>query len=69
MRACSISSPAGAGAPRQRASLDRALFGGEVGGRFFILAVGNDSQFQKFCSFAGKPEWAADERFKTNPRG
>jgi crotonobetainyl-CoA:carnitine CoA-transferase CaiB-like acyl-CoA transferase len=34
---------------------------------FFILAVGNDSQFQKFCSFAGKPEWAADERFKTNP--
>jgi crotonobetainyl-CoA:carnitine CoA-transferase CaiB-like acyl-CoA transferase len=34
---------------------------------FFILAVGNDSQFQKFCAFAGKPEWAADERFKTNP--
>jgi crotonobetainyl-CoA:carnitine CoA-transferase CaiB-like acyl-CoA transferase len=34
---------------------------------FFILAVGNDSQFQKFCSFAGKPEWAADARFKTNP--
>jgi crotonobetainyl-CoA:carnitine CoA-transferase CaiB-like acyl-CoA transferase len=34
---------------------------------FFILAVGNDSQFQKFCSFAGKAEWAADERFKTNP--
>jgi crotonobetainyl-CoA:carnitine CoA-transferase CaiB-like acyl-CoA transferase len=34
---------------------------------FFILAVGNDSQFQKFCQFAGKPEWAADERFKTNP--
>jgi crotonobetainyl-CoA:carnitine CoA-transferase CaiB-like acyl-CoA transferase len=34
---------------------------------FFILAVGNDSQFQKFCQFAGKSEWAADERFKTNP--
>ncbi|HVY99231.1 MAG TPA: CaiB/BaiF CoA-transferase family protein [Dongiaceae bacterium] len=34
---------------------------------FFILAVGNDSQFQKFCQFAGKAEWAADERFKTNP--
>ncbi|MDQ7246788.1 CaiB/BaiF CoA transferase family protein [Dongia sedimenti] len=34
---------------------------------FFILAVGNDSQFQKFCAFAGKQEWAADERFKTNP--
>jgi len=34
---------------------------------YFILAVGNDGQFQKFCDFAGKPEWAADERFKTNP--
>jgi crotonobetainyl-CoA:carnitine CoA-transferase CaiB-like acyl-CoA transferase len=34
---------------------------------FFILAVGNDSQFAKFAEFAGKPEWAADERFKTNP--
>ena len=34
---------------------------------FFILAVGNDSQFQKFCQFAGKPEWAEDARFKTNP--
>jgi crotonobetainyl-CoA:carnitine CoA-transferase CaiB-like acyl-CoA transferase len=34
---------------------------------FFILAVGNDSQFQKFSTFAGKPEWATDERFKTNP--
>jgi crotonobetainyl-CoA:carnitine CoA-transferase CaiB-like acyl-CoA transferase len=34
---------------------------------FFILAVGNDSQFQKFCAFAGKPEWAADTRFQTNP--
>jgi crotonobetainyl-CoA:carnitine CoA-transferase CaiB-like acyl-CoA transferase len=34
---------------------------------FFILAIGNDSQFQKFCQFAGTPEWAADSRFKTNP--
>ena len=34
---------------------------------FFILAIGNDSQFAKFAEFAGKPEWAADERFKTNP--
>jgi crotonobetainyl-CoA:carnitine CoA-transferase CaiB-like acyl-CoA transferase len=34
---------------------------------FFILAIGNDSQFQKFCQFAGSPEWASDERFKTNP--
>ena len=31
-----------------------------------ILAVGNDSQFRKFCDIAGKPEWAADARFATN---
>ncbi|MDY0885611.1 CaiB/BaiF CoA-transferase family protein [Dongia soli] len=34
---------------------------------FFILAVGNDSQFEKFCSFAGMPDWAKDPRFATNP--
>lgn len=33
----------------------------------FILAVGNDRQFAQFAKFAGKPEWAEDERFKTNP--
>ena len=32
----------------------------------FILAVGNDSQFRKFCSFAGAPELADDPRFVTN---
>ncbi len=31
-----------------------------------ILAVGNDSQFAKFCEVAGRPEWSADERFATN---
>jgi len=31
-----------------------------------ILAVGNDGQFQRFCEFAGVPEWAEDDRFKTN---
>jgi crotonobetainyl-CoA:carnitine CoA-transferase CaiB-like acyl-CoA transferase len=31
-----------------------------------ILAVGNDGQFQRFCAFAGVPELAEDERFKTN---
>ena len=31
-----------------------------------ILAVGNDSQFAKFCALAGKPEWAADPRFAKN---
>jgi crotonobetainyl-CoA:carnitine CoA-transferase CaiB-like acyl-CoA transferase len=31
-----------------------------------ILAVGNDSQFAKFCEVAGGPELAADPRFATN---
>ena len=31
-----------------------------------ILAVGNDSQFAKFCDVAGKAEWAADRRFAKN---
>lgn len=32
-----------------------------------ILAIGNDGQFGKFCAVAGRPEWASDERFATNP--
>jgi crotonobetainyl-CoA:carnitine CoA-transferase CaiB-like acyl-CoA transferase len=32
-----------------------------------ILAIGNDSQFARFCSIAGHAEWAADERFASNP--
>lgn len=32
----------------------------------FILAVGNDHQFEKFCVIAGHPELASDERFKNN---
>ena len=31
-----------------------------------ILAIGNDGQFARFCDIAGKPEIAADEKFKTN---
>ena len=31
-----------------------------------IVAVGNDSQFAKFCAAAGKPEWAADLRYAKN---
>jgi len=31
-----------------------------------ILAVGNDSQFAKFCEVAGHPEWALDDRFARN---
>ncbi|HUT51571.1 MAG TPA: CaiB/BaiF CoA-transferase family protein [Alphaproteobacteria bacterium] len=36
-------------------------------GEHFILAVGNDRQFQRFCAFAGAPELAEDSRFLTNP--
>lgn len=31
-----------------------------------VIAVGNDGQFQRFCGFAGVPELAEDDRFKTN---
>ncbi len=32
-----------------------------------ILAVGNDSQFRRFCDFIDMPELADDPRFATNP--
>ena len=32
-----------------------------------IVAVGNDSQFAKFCECLGKPQWATDTRFVRNP--
>lgn len=32
----------------------------------FILTVGNDGQFRRFCEVAGHPEWADDPRFATN---
>jgi len=32
----------------------------------FILAIGNDGQFRKFCEVAGHAEWASDPRFATN---
>ncbi|MCV2368236.1 CaiB/BaiF CoA transferase family protein [Roseateles oligotrophus] len=31
-----------------------------------ILAIGNDSQFAKFCAIAGYPAWAQDPRFSSN---
>jgi crotonobetainyl-CoA:carnitine CoA-transferase CaiB-like acyl-CoA transferase len=37
-----------------------------AGRDFIILAVGNDSQFAKFCEVAGRAELAADERFAKN---
>ena len=33
---------------------------------YIIVAIGNDSQFARFCEFAGRPEIAEDARFKTN---
>ncbi|MDA1278338.1 MAG: CaiB/BaiF CoA-transferase family protein, partial [Verrucomicrobia bacterium] len=31
-----------------------------------VLAVGNDSQFQRFCEFAGIPEVASEEKYSAN---
>ncbi|MBL0420794.1 CoA transferase [Ramlibacter sp. AW1] len=33
-----------------------------------VVAVGNDPQFAAFCQVLGHPEWAADDRFATNPQ-
>jgi crotonobetainyl-CoA:carnitine CoA-transferase CaiB-like acyl-CoA transferase len=33
---------------------------------YFILAVGNDAQYERFCALAGVPELATDERYATN---
>ncbi len=33
---------------------------------FFVLAIGNNKQFKKFCEFAGASELANDTRFLTN---
>ena len=38
----------------------------ETNDSYIILAVGNDSQFRRFCELAGKPELADDERFQKN---
>ncbi|PHR62962.1 MAG: CoA transferase [Robiginitomaculum sp.] len=32
----------------------------------FVLAIGNDGQFSRFCAFAGREELAQDSRFLTN---
>jgi crotonobetainyl-CoA:carnitine CoA-transferase CaiB-like acyl-CoA transferase len=39
---------------------------GAAGRDFMILAVGNDTQFAKFCEVAGRPDLASDERFAKN---
>ena len=33
---------------------------------FFVLAVGNDSQFGKLCEVLKRPEWSEDARFRIN---
>lgn len=33
---------------------------------YFILAIGNDTQFGKFCQLSGHPDLAKDERFASN---
>ncbi len=34
---------------------------------WLALGVGNDRQFQALCRVLGRPEWADDARFRTNP--
>ncbi len=38
----------------------------EAADGYVVLGVGNDSQFQKFCLAAGRPDLAEDERYRTN---
>jgi CoA:oxalate CoA-transferase len=33
-----------------------------------VIAAGNDELFAKLCEAIGAPEWAEDERFRTNER-
>jgi crotonobetainyl-CoA:carnitine CoA-transferase CaiB-like acyl-CoA transferase len=33
---------------------------------WLVLAVGNDGQWQRFCAAVGKPDLAAEDRFRTN---
>jgi len=32
-----------------------------------VVAAGNDRAFKGFCRALGRPEWAEDARFRTNP--
>ena len=38
----------------------------EASDGYFILAIGNDAQFSRFCEAAGEPSLSADPRFATN---
>lgn len=35
--------------------------------RYIIIAAGNDNLFRRLCATIGRPEWAEDPRFRTNP--
>lgn len=35
--------------------------------RYIIVAAGNDNLFRRLCATLGRPEWAEDPRFRTNP--
>ena len=38
----------------------------EAADGFVIIAIGNDGQFARFCTFIGHADWATDERFAHN---
>jgi crotonobetainyl-CoA:carnitine CoA-transferase CaiB-like acyl-CoA transferase len=38
-----------------------------AGGESIVVAAGTDSQFSRLCGVLGRPEWAKDDRFSTNP--
>jgi crotonobetainyl-CoA:carnitine CoA-transferase CaiB-like acyl-CoA transferase len=33
-----------------------------------VIAIGNEGQFQRFCALAGRPDFAHDERYDSNPK-
>ncbi len=33
---------------------------------YIILAIGNNGQFERFCTYIGKPEWSKDVKYATN---
>ncbi|MGN6315697.1 CaiB/BaiF CoA transferase family protein [Trinickia sp.] len=35
---------------------------------YMIVAVGNDAQFKSLCEAFGRPQWARDDRFGSNPQ-
>jgi crotonobetainyl-CoA:carnitine CoA-transferase CaiB-like acyl-CoA transferase len=39
----------------------------EAQDRYIIIAAGNDNLFRRLCATIGRPDWAEDPRFRTNP--